>query len=382
MYPSIDLEDAFLRIRNFLTTSPLCDNVSADPILVALEIIMKRNCFRFGDTYWLQTDGTAMGTPPAPSFAMLYYGIFEIDLLQSFGSSLHYLRRYIDDQFGIWIHHPDPAVDRQRWDEFKECQGNFCTLNWDFSTLLKTVNFLDLTLTVEPFHINTKLYEKPLNLHLYIPPNSARTSSVRLRLVTGGIFRILQLTSRDIDKKQSLAKFHSHLFARGYKLKFLNSAFETALQQFSKPRKEPVTPSSTDHLCFLHLPFHSRDPSQKTIQDAFHTQVLRPISRSKTFGRACNFELSRLSTDRVTWEGLFIQTPLPLVPKTEFEDYLYNIWNPHNRNRNGLIVAYSRPPNLKNLLFPRHVESKCLTARTVSTIQDELLDHTPSTEPN
>ncbi|CAJ1951612.1 unnamed protein product [Cylindrotheca closterium] len=114
MNPSINLEDAFLRIRNFLTTSPLCDNVSADPILVALEIIMKRNCFRFGDTYWLQTDGTAMGTPPAPSFAMLYYGIFEIDLLQCFGSSLHYLRRYIDDQFGIWIHHPDPAVDRQQ----------------------------------------------------------------------------------------------------------------------------------------------------------------------------------------------------------------------------------------------------------------------------
>ncbi|CAJ1944009.1 unnamed protein product [Cylindrotheca closterium] len=192
MYPSIDLEDAFLCIRNFLTTSPLCDNVSANQILVALEIIMKRNCFRFGDTYWLQTDGTAMGTPPAPSFAMLYFGIFEIDLLQSFGSSLHYLRRYIDDQFGIWIHHPDPAVDRQRWDEFKECQGNFCTLNWDFSTLLKTVNFLDLTLTVEPFHINTKLYGKPLNLHLYIPPNSLPETSTRNNLLLSSILTSLQ----------------------------------------------------------------------------------------------------------------------------------------------------------------------------------------------
>lgn len=369
MYPSIDLDDAFNRIRTFLSTNPLCEHIDPDPIMEALELIMKRNCFRFGDTYWLQTNGTAMGTPPAPSFATLYYGIFELDLLQRFDSSLHYLRRYIDDQFGLWIHDKDPEVDRQRWEQFKSVQGNYCSLDWEFSPLLKEINFLDLTLSLEPFCINTKLYEKPMNLHLYIPPNSAHPSSVRLGLVTGGIFRILQLTSRDSDKAKSLSKFHSYLFARGYKLKFLYFAFKKALAQFAKPRKATVTtPSSTEFACFLHLPFHSRDPTRRTVQRIFYDEIMRPtnVYKKKTLGRLHNHTL----------------VTLPLIV-TEPEPYLYELLN-HDRVSNGidrLIVAYSRPPNLKNLLFPRHVESKCSTAPTVSAIQNELLNAATNPEP-
>ena len=375
MYPSINLEDAFLRIENFLSNSPLCEHVRAGPLITALKLLMTRNCFRFGDTYWLQTDGTAMGTPPAPSFATLYYGIFELDLLQRFGSSLHYLRRYIDDQLGIWIHHPDAETDRQLWEEFKTCQDNYCSLDWEFSTLSKTANFLDLTLSVESFQISTKLYEKPLNLHLYIPPNSAHTSSVRLGLVTGGIFRILRLTSRDVDTRASLSKFHSYLVARGYKLKFLRSAFQKALHQFGrhKPKQDP---SSSDELCFLHLPFHDRDPPRTSIQQAFCTHILRPSSLTKTFGRACNH--------RLTWKSKYVVTPLPLVVTTQFEPHLWELRNA-SRARvpiERLIVAYSRPPNLNNLLFPRHVESKCPTARPVSSIQTEILDPSSNTESN
>ena len=35
-----------------------------------------------------------------------------------------------------------------------------------------------------------------------------------------------------------------------------------------------------------------------------------------------------------------------------------------------MIVAYRRPPNLKNLLFPRNAESKCPSATPVSILLD------------
>jgi len=53
------LTDAFARISEHLASRPDCPDGQATSILDALDLIMKNNCFRFGDTFWLQTDGTA-----------------------------------------------------------------------------------------------------------------------------------------------------------------------------------------------------------------------------------------------------------------------------------------------------------------------------------
>ena len=62
MYTNIDTEHALKVIAIFLRTSPLCSDISAEPIISGLGIIMRNNVFRFGDTFWLQRTGTAMGT--------------------------------------------------------------------------------------------------------------------------------------------------------------------------------------------------------------------------------------------------------------------------------------------------------------------------------
>jgi hypothetical protein len=45
--------------------------------LTTLEIVMKNNIFSFGDTFWLQLQGTAMGTPAAPLYSIITYGVHE-----------------------------------------------------------------------------------------------------------------------------------------------------------------------------------------------------------------------------------------------------------------------------------------------------------------
>jgi len=50
--------------------------------------------------------------------------------------------------------------------------------------LQKTVNFLDLTITINSNGLlTTKTYQKPTNLHLYLPPTSAHPPGVLKRII-------------------------------------------------------------------------------------------------------------------------------------------------------------------------------------------------------
>ena len=390
MYPNIQIADALPKIQFYLSTATQCSAPLRTAILEALELIMSRNCFRFGDTYWLQLDGTAMGAPPAPSFATLYYGIFELELLSTFKDHLFYLRRYIDDQFGIWIHHPDPTIDKQKWDAFQEMQQSFCSLNWTFSSRSTQVNFLDLTIHLERSSIYTTLYDKPLNLHLYIPWTSAHTPSVRSSVVISGIYRILRLVSRHNDKQQALENFFSRLLARGYNYNFLYRTFQHSLKKFQQPKpiQRNLENKSGLQPCFLHLPYHCQDLPRQYIQRAWREHVFQPNNRSykRIFPNACifqdrNWDYIWQPHDIAGWR--YKRVPAKLVPHTYYEpplDYLQNCNNKFIKI-DRLIVAYSRPHNLKNLLFPRHVESKCFEAPFVST-EIFLLQNPDSYEPD
>jgi hypothetical protein len=71
---------------------------------------------RFGDIIVKQLRGIAMGMSPAPSIANLYVAIHELkSILQHVGSFIFFLRRFIDDGFGVWLHDADPLVDAANW---------------------------------------------------------------------------------------------------------------------------------------------------------------------------------------------------------------------------------------------------------------------------
>jgi hypothetical protein len=58
-----------------------------------MEVVMRNNIFAYQDTYWLQTSGTAMGTPVACAYATVTYGHYENStILPNFKTNLLYYR--------------------------------------------------------------------------------------------------------------------------------------------------------------------------------------------------------------------------------------------------------------------------------------------------
>ena len=104
MYTNIHLKHALPVIKDFLTNTELgrmimdTEHINISALLAALDLVMNNNVFRFGDTYFLQKNGTAMGTPPpAPTYATLYFAIWEHYVIPSFPELQLYFRYIVDD---------------------------------------------------------------------------------------------------------------------------------------------------------------------------------------------------------------------------------------------------------------------------------------------
>jgi len=291
-------------------------HVDHDTLISALSIVMNNNIFRFGDTYWVQDNRAAMGAPPCPSWAMMYFAPFEDDSCDVFSNHILYYKRYIDDVFGIWLNQPG---DDQAWQLFKN-HMNRSALVWDFTERSRSTVFLDLNITITDTNkIHTTLYEKPLNLHAYIPQHSAHPPGVYKGMIKGMIYRFKTLCSSTDDQRRHILQFYRHLVQRGYHVDRLTPLFNQIVSEIYDPQptlhpvNAPPPRAPAKHPLFFHLQYHPSDPPSHQLQQLwqqylFHPAGSRPLSALDSFHK-----IGKIGTDR-------------------------------------MIVCYSRPPNLENLV--------------------------------
>ena len=109
---------------------------------------MTNDVFQFGDTYWLQKVGTAMGAPPAPPWATIFFGIHEETVLARFGHKLQLYHRFIENVLCISLVDPNQVEDCRQWTSFVETMQDYYGLEWIFEERSKTVNYMDMTISI------------------------------------------------------------------------------------------------------------------------------------------------------------------------------------------------------------------------------------------
>ena len=321
MYTKLPTNTAIMLIARHIRTSikEICPQQN-EALIDALKLVMLNNIFSFGDMTFKQMNGTAMGTPPAPPYATIYYGLHESQFLPKYKNHVIFYKCFINDVFGIWLPHPNPKINSQLWDEFTASMNNYPGLTWEFNKPTNKVDFMDLTISITNGNISTSLYEKPLNLHLYIPPHSAHPPGLLPGIVHSTLFRIFTLCSDPHDRILRTKVFFKRLQARGYKSDQIKPLFNKAIaraQRYSGPTNRATNDNNT---VILHLPFHPNDPPSHQIQQAWRDTIASPR----------------------------YHMPLPQMR------------NPKSRgkcNIDRMIIAYRRPMNLGNLLSHRNLNT-------------------------
>ena len=358
MYTNIATDDGISVIKKYLNCYAneldLEDSIPIDMVCTLIEIVMTNNIFKFGNTWWLQKNGTAMGTACACIYATLYFGYFERKLLlPKYKDNLILYKRMIDNIVIIWV---PTSTQNNEWDSFIHNLNSCSSLSWETKKPSFRTHFLDLNIWInkKTRKIGYSTFQKEMNLFLYIPRHSAHPINTTKSL----IYSLLKTYKRQNPHPQDFINisrlFFKRLRARGYAHKDLVTHFKYALSRlhhFPYNNLSPLnTPSQSllplknnkqkqdpDNTLFFHLQYHPKGVSRRQIQHAYHT----------------------------TCENRSTNTPTP------DEEGFNNMLNTATSQRmmiDNLTVAYSRPKNLQDILCPSTLkEYDNITVSSIST---------------
>jgi hypothetical protein len=236
LYPNIPIAEGLIYVRQSIKRlrdrlpyqAPLQDNDHVDMIMELMSWVLKNNYFKFGNQWYLQLQGTAMGTPLAVPFACLFvaqieYMIFS-DPTNNIPEPLFY-RRYIDDIFYI-------SSSRKDAETYFACFNSIVsTIKCGSITIDNTSGiFLDLviykgTRFQQNNILDFRTYQKEQNRYLYLAPNSFHRRDVFKSTILSELNRYRLTCSNDRDFENIRTLFYQRLVNRGYSQSYLNLIF-------------------------------------------------------------------------------------------------------------------------------------------------------------
>lgn len=206
------------------------------------------------------------------------------------------------------------TIDHLNWKAFNACLSNYGLLTWDVTPRSNKLTFLDLDITLENHKFSTRMYYKPRNLYLYLPPRLCHPPGVIKGMIFGQIKIIYDLTTKREDILTSILHFYDALRNRGHSSNSVRPYIKNACEKYSCPQKN-VIQNLEEKRMYLHLRYNPNNPSRDVIQTLFSTLILEPEKET------------------------------PLAEMRNRKGYQTGI--------NRLIVCYHRHWNIRNYLFPR-----------------------------
>ena len=189
----------------------------AEVIGELIEIVLQNNVFEFNGKYYLQKQGTAMGTKMAPAYANIFMGNLEPKLQAVGKDNILTWKRFIDDIFIVWT---------GTGEEFSTFMDTINTLHHSIKFTHECsetqITVLDITLYKgarfqENGILDIKTHIKPTNKQLYVHASSYHPPCTGKSIAIGETNRYIRTNSDEQHFNHMVNQLHTKLLQRGYK---------------------------------------------------------------------------------------------------------------------------------------------------------------------
>ena len=162
--------------------------------------------------------------------------------------------RFIDDGFGIWTH----GIEKLQ--EFTEYANNIHpNINIKLRYSLQQIEFLDTLVILNGGRIETDLYSKESDKHIYLHKTSDHPKFTKQAIPHGLGIRIKRICSDNNKYMKQRTCLVKQLKSRGYKNKWINNQLkrvdqtsrEEALRKKHKEKKEERVPLVLTYSSYL-----------------------------------------------------------------------------------------------------------------------------------
>ena len=204
-------------------------SIPSSYLVKLLKIVMDCNIFKFNNEYWIQLIGTSMGTRVAPTYANIFMGKLEKEILQNcpqhLKQFLHTWKRYIDDILIIWT-----GTDEAFSEFFNYLNSFHPTIKFDpaqHNNEDNSCEFLDMKIFIREGKIHTDLFRKQTSKPTALLPSSAHPGHITGNIIYSMAFRLLRICSEEENfEKRLLELKNEFLLPRSYQSNLIDSQFK------------------------------------------------------------------------------------------------------------------------------------------------------------
>ncbi len=176
-----------------------------------IDIVLQNNVFEFDGKFYLQRQGTAMGTKMAPAYANTFMGNLEPTLQAEGQKNILIWKRFIDDIFIVWT-----GTKEEFLTFMNRINTVHSTIKFTYEISETEITFLDITLykgtrfqTKGILDIRTHI--KPTNKQLYVHATSYHPASTGKSITIGETNRYIRTNSDQPNFNKMVSHLHTKL---------------------------------------------------------------------------------------------------------------------------------------------------------------------------